>query len=158
MVETPTEPITKVETKAPIRAAAPTPSATAPKGPVDAAALRRFWPDEIENVKKRRRLTWSLLSSSAHVLTVDEKVITIGITNAGARESFMRSGSDEILRLAFVDVTGMDRKIECVVDASVNAPATGRVNEDPGDADQLSGQELLMRELGAQIINETNKG
>ena len=158
LVETPTEPITKVETKAPIRAAAPTPSATAPKGPVDAAALRRFWPDVIENVKKRRRLTWSLLSSSAHVLTVDEKVITIGITNAGARESFMRSGSDEILRLAFVDVTGMDRKIECVVDASVNAPATGRVNEDPGDADQLSGQELLMRELGAQIINETNKG
>jgi DNA polymerase-3 subunit gamma/tau len=70
----------------------------------------------------------------------------------------MRSGSDEILRLAFVDVTGMDRKIECVVDASVNAPATGRVNEDPGDADQLSGQELLMRELGAQIINETNNG
>jgi len=158
LVETPTEPITKVEPKAPIRAAAPTPSATAPKGPVDAAALRRFWPDVIENVKKRRRLTWSLLSSSAHVLTVDEKVITIGITNAGARESFMRSGSDEILRLAFVDVTGMDRKIECVVDATVNAPATGRVNEDPGDADQLSGQELLMRELGAQIINETNKG
>ena len=158
LVETPTEPITKVEPKAPIRAAAPTPSATAPKGPVDAAALRRFWPDVIENVKKRRRLTWSLLSSSAHVLTVDEKVITIGITNAGARESFMRSGSDEILRLAFVDVTGMDRKIECVVDASVNARATGRVNEDPGDADQLSGQELLMRELGAQIINETNKG
>ena len=158
LVEPATESITKVETKAPIRAAAPTPSATAPKGPVDAAALRRFWPDVIENVKKRRRLTWSLLSSSAHVLTVDEKVITIGITNAGARESFMRSGSDEILRLAFVDVTGMDRKIECVVDASVNAPATGRVNEDPGDADQLSGQELLMRELGAQIINETNKG
>ena len=158
LVEPATEPITKVETKAPIRAAAPTPSATAPKGPVDAAALRRFWPDVIENVKKRRRLTWSLLSSSAHVLTVDEKVITIGITNTGARESFMRSGSDEILRLAFVDVTGMDRKIECVVDASVNAPVTGRVNEDPGDADQLSGQELLMRELGAQIINETNKG
>ena len=156
--ETPDEPITKVEPKAPIRAAAPTPSASAPKGPVDAAALRRFWPDVIENVKKRRRLTWSLLSSSAQVLTVDEKVITIGITNAGARESFMRSGSDEILRLAFVDVTGMDRKIECVVDATVNAPATGRVNEDPGDADQLSGQELLMRELGAQIINETNKG
>ena len=156
--ETPDAPKTKIEPKAPIRAAAPTPSATAPRGPVDAAALRRFWPDVIENVKKRRRLTWSLLSSSAHVLTVDEKVITIGITNAGARESFMRSGSDEILRLAFVEVTGMDRKIECVVDATVNAPATGRVNEDPGDADQLSGQELLMRELGAQIINETNNG
>ena len=156
--ETPAEPKTKIEAKTPIRAAAPTPNPTAPTGPVDAAALRRFWPDVIENVKKRRRLTWSLLSSSAQVLSVDEKVITIGITNAGARESFMRSGSDEILRAAFVDVTGMDRKIECVVEPMESVPVSTRINEDPSDADQLSGQELLMRELGAQIINETSNG
>ena len=37
----------------------------------------------VENVKKRRRLTWSLLSASAHVLGVDEKAITIGIINSG---------------------------------------------------------------------------
>jgi DNA polymerase-3 subunit gamma/tau len=148
----------KEEVKAPIRAAAPIPNVNKPTGPIDAAALRRFWPEVIENVKKRRRLTWSLLSSSAHVLSVDEKAITIGIVNAGARDSFTRSGSDEILRAAFVDVTGLDLKIECVVDASANssAPST-RTSEDPSDADQMSGQELLMRELGAQIISETKK-
>jgi DNA polymerase-3 subunit gamma/tau len=149
----------KEEVKAPIRAAAPTPSANKPTGPIDAAALRRFWPEVIENVKKRRRLTWSLLSSSAHVLSVDDKAITIGIVNAGARDSFIRSGSDEILRGAFVDVTGLDLKIECVVDASASSTApSSRTSEDPSDADQMSGQELLMRELGAQIISETNKG
>jgi DNA polymerase-3 subunit gamma/tau len=149
---------TKEEVKAPIRAAAPTPNANKPTGPIDAAALRRFWPEVIENVKKRRRLTWSLLSSSAHVLSVDEKAITIGIVNAGARDSFTRSGSDEILRAAFVDVTGLDLKIECVVDASANSSApSSRAAEDPSDADQMSGQELLMRELGAQIISETKK-
>jgi DNA polymerase III subunit gamma/tau len=149
---------TKEEVKAPIRAAAPVPNANKPTGPIDAAALRRFWPEVIENVKKRRRLTWSLLSSSAHVLSVDEKAITIGIVNAGARDSFTRSGSDEILRAAFVDVTGLDLKIECVVDASANSSApSARTSEDPGDADQMSGQELLMRELGAQIISETKK-
>jgi DNA polymerase III subunit gamma/tau len=149
---------TKEEVKAPIRAAAPVPNANKPTGPIDAAALRRFWPEVIENVKKRRRLTWSLLSSSAHVLTVDEKAITIGIVNAGARDSFTRSGSDEILRAAFVDVTGLDLKIECVVDASANSSApSARTSEDPSDADQMSGQELLMRELGAQIISETKK-
>jgi DNA polymerase-3 subunit gamma/tau len=149
----------KEEVKAPIRAAAPVPNANKPTGPIDAAALRRFWPEVIENVKKRRRLTWSLLSSSAHVLSVDEKAITIGIVNAGARDSFIRSGSDEILRGAFVDVTGLDLKIECVVDASASSTApSSRTSEDPGDADQMSGQELLMRELGAQIISETNKG
>jgi len=148
----------KEEVKAPIRAAAPTPNANKPTGPIDAAALRRFWPDVIENVKKRRRLTWSLLSSSAHVLSVDDKAITIGIVNTGARDSFTRSGSDEILRAAFVDVTGLDLKIECVVDASANSSApSARTSEDPSDADQMSGQELLMRELGAQIISETKK-
>ena len=153
-----TKEVVKEEVKVPIRAAAPTPNANKPSGPIDAAALRRFWPDVIENVKKRRRLTWSLLSSSAHVLSVDDKAITIGIVNAGARDSFTRSGSDEILRAAFVDVTGLDLKIECVVDASANssAPST-RTSEDPSDADQMSGQELLMRELGAQIISETKK-
>ena len=150
--------VVKDEVKAPIRAAAPTPNANKPTGPIDAAALRRFWPDVIENVKKRRRLTWSLLSSSAHVLSVDENAIIIGIVNAGARDSFTRSGSDEILRAAFVDVTGLDLKIECVVDASANSSApSARTSEDPSDADQMSGQELLMRELGAQIISETKK-
>ncbi|MDA0260401.1 MAG: DNA polymerase III subunit gamma and tau [Actinobacteria bacterium] len=150
--------IVKEEAKAPIRAAAPTPNAKKPTGPIDAAALRRFWPDVIENVKKRRRLTWSLLSSSAHVLSVDDNAITIGIVNAGARDSFTRSGSEEILRAAFVDVTGLDLKIECVVDASTNSSApSARTSEDPSDADQMSGQELLMRELGAQIISETKK-
>jgi DNA polymerase-3 subunit gamma/tau len=148
----------KEEVKTPIRAAAPTPSANKPTGPIDAAALRRFWPEVIENVKKRRRLTWSLLSSSAHVLSVDENAITIGIVNAGARDSFTRSGSEDILRAAFVDVTGLDLKIECVVDTSANTSApSSRAAEDPSDADQMSGQELLMRELGAQIISETKK-
>ena len=151
--------VVKEEVKAPIRAAAPTPSANKPTGPIDAAALRRFWPEVIENVKKRRRLTWSLLSSSAHVLAVDETAITIGIVNSGARDSFTRSGSDEILRAAFIDVTGLDLKIECVVDVSANTSSpSSRVAEDPSDADQMSGQELLMRELGAQIISETKKG
>ena len=139
----------------PIRQAPPTPNPNKPTGPLDAAALRRFWPEVIENVKKRRRLTWSLLSSSAHVLAVDEKAITIGIINAGARDSFTRSGSDEILRAAFIDVTGLDLKIECLVDTTVNAPVSIRTTEDPSDEDAMSGQELLMRELGAKVISET---
>ena len=150
--------VAKEEVKAPIRAAAPTPNANKPTGPIDAAVLRRLWPEVIENVKKRRRLTWSLLSSSAHVLSVDENAITIGIVNAGARDSFTRSGSEDILRAAFIDVTGLDLKIECVVDASANTSApSSRATEDPSDADQMSGQELLMRELGAQIISETKR-
>ena len=150
---TPEEPV--VAKAAPIRQAPPTPNPNKPTGPLDISALRRFWPEVIENVKRRRRLTWSLLSASAQVIAVDDKVITIAIVNAGAQESFKRSESDEILRQAFIDVTGLDRKIECIVDAGLNAPVMTRTVEENTDADQLTGQALLMRELGAQVISET---
>ena len=125
---------------------------------MDIAGLRRIWPDVIENVKKRRRLTWSLLSTSAHILAVDDTNITIGIVNAGARDSFVRSESDEILRQAFIEVVGLDRTIEVVVDPSAtpNTPASRavRVDESPSDTELLSGAALLARELGAQVITD----
>ena len=136
-------------------APAAAPKASVP-GNFDIAALRRAWPDVIEDVKKRRRLTWSLLSASAQVLSVDEDAITIGIVNAGAKESFERSESDVILRNAFIDVVGLDRKIAVVVDPSTdtNTPAARetRTSEAPSDAVLLSGAALLAKELGAKIV------
>ena len=127
----------------------------------DIAALRRMWPDVIESVKRRRRLTWSLISASAQILSVDEKQITIGIVNAGARDSFIRSESEQILIDAFDEVTGIRRKIEVVVDPSTsgnsNEAKSVRVNEDPDDEVRLSGTELLMKELGARVIGESDK-
>ncbi len=146
-----TEPV-----KSEVKEAAPAPKVTSAPGAFDIAALRRAWPDVIEDVKKRRRLTWSLLSASAQVLGVDDTAITIGIVNAGARDSFVRSESDEILRKAFVDVVGIDRKIECVVDPSIdtNTPAARevRTSEAPSDKVLLSGAALLAQELGAKVI------
>jgi DNA polymerase-3 subunit gamma/tau len=139
-----------------VKVEAPAAKVTSAPGAFDIAALRRAWPDVIEDVKKRRRLTWSLLSASAQVLAVDDKAITIGIVNAGARDSFVRSESDEILRKAFVDVVGIDRKIECVVDPSIdtNTPAARetRTSEAPSDKTLLSGAALLAQELGAKVI------
>ena len=128
----------------------------------DIAGLRRLWPDVIENVKKRRRLTWSLLSASAQIVAVDEKLITIGIVNAGARDSFVRSESDEILRQAFIEIVGIDRKIEVVVDASIDTTSTPearavRKDEAPSDKNLLSGAALLAAELGATVIPEKKK-
>jgi DNA polymerase-3 subunit gamma/tau len=145
----------KAKEAAPSTAPSTTVKAKVP-GNFDIAALRRAWPDVIEDVKKRRRLTWSLLSASAQVLSVDEEAITIGIVNPGAKESFERSESDVILRNAFIDVVGIDRKIAVVVDPSIdtNTPIARetRTSEAPTDPNQLSGAALLMQELGAQVI------
>ena len=147
---------TSVETKV---EAAPTSEKVA--GNVDVTALRRMWPDVIENVKKRRRLTWSLLSASAQILSVDETAITIGIVNAGARDSFLRSESEQILSDAFVEVVGVKRKIEVTVDPSISpnsvAKTAVRTTEHPDDENQLTGTELLMKELGAKVISEGDK-
>jgi len=144
-------PTVKAKESAPVAA----PKANVP-GNFDIAALRRAWPDVIEDVKKRRRLTWSLLSASAQVLSVDDSAITIGIVNAGAKESFERSESDVILRNAFIDVVGLDRKIAVVVDPSIdtNTPAAreARTSEAPNDPVQLTGAALLAKELGAKVI------
>jgi DNA polymerase-3 subunit gamma/tau len=127
---------------------------------IDVAGLRRMWPEVIENVKKRRRLTWSLLSASAQILGVDDKNITIGIVNAGARDSFIRSESDAILREAFIEIVGLDRKIEVTVDPSIDTTSTPearavRTTEAPSDPTQLTGAALLAAELGATVISET---
>ncbi len=144
-----------------VSAASSSTSQPSERATFDVAGLRRLWPDVIENVKKRRRLTWSLLSASAQILGVDEKIITIGIVNAGARDSFIRSESEEILRQAFIEVVGLDRRIECTVDPSIDTTSTPearavRTSEAPSDATQLSGAALLAAELGATVISEKN--
>jgi DNA polymerase-3 subunit gamma/tau len=127
-----------------------------PSGQVDIASLRRMWPQVIENVKGKRRLTWSLLATSAQILSIDDESISIGIVNSGARDSFVRSESDVILSDSFEEVAGVRRKIVATVDSSVATTTMARVDEDPADANMLSGADLLASKLGAKVIKESN--
>jgi DNA polymerase III subunit gamma/tau len=127
-----------------------------PSGVADIATLRRLWPQVIENVKGKRRLTWSLLATSAQILSVDDESISIGIVNTGARDSFVRSESDVILSDAFEEVAGVRRKIVATVDSSVATTTMARSDEDPTDANMLSGADLLASKLGAKVIKESD--
>jgi len=132
------------------------PSTVKPGGSIDITALRRMWPEVIDKVKGKRRLTWSLLATSAQIISLDDENITIGIVNAGARDSFIRSESDVILSDAFEEVTGVRRKIVATVDTSVATTTMARSDEDPSDANMLSGADLLASKLGAKVIKESN--
>jgi DNA polymerase III subunit gamma/tau len=125
-------------------------------GSIDITSLRRMWPQVIDAVKGKRRLTWSLLATSAQLLSLDDENITIGIVNSGARDSFVRSESDVILSDAFEEVTGVRRKIVATVDSSVTTTTMARADEDPTDNDMLSGADLLASKLGAKVIKESN--
>jgi DNA polymerase-3 subunit gamma/tau len=89
-----------------------------PRGGLSLVDVRRLWPDILEQTKNRRRLAWMVLSQHAHVVDVDATRLTVGFANAGARDSFVNGGCDEILRQAAIDVVGMDWRVESIVDPS----------------------------------------
>ncbi|MDN5852949.1 MAG: DNA polymerase III subunit gamma/tau, partial [Actinomycetia bacterium] len=113
--------------------AEPTPTAPdpSPSGGSDPSRLtvvdvRRMWPDVLDKVMRIRRFTWVMLSQNAQVHALDGNVLTISLVNAGARDSFARSGSDEILRKALIEEFGADLRIETVVDPSAQAEAPAK--------------------------------
>ncbi|MEU6967437.1 DNA polymerase III subunit gamma and tau [Kitasatospora aureofaciens] len=101
--------------QAPVAAPGGQPSAAAQQG---AAQVRQLWPQILEAVKNRRRFTWILLSQNGQVAGFDGSTLQVSFINAGARDSFVGSNSDDVLRQALSDALGVDWRIECIVDPS----------------------------------------
>ncbi|MGC9380250.1 DNA polymerase III subunit gamma and tau [Streptomyces sp. MH13] len=96
-------------------APAPAPASPAPGAGVDP---RTIWPNILEAVKNRRRFTWILLSQNAQVTGFDGTSLQIGFVNAGARDNFLSSGSEDVLRQALAEQFHVQWKVEAVVDPS----------------------------------------
>ncbi|MFG3099996.1 DNA polymerase III subunit gamma and tau [Streptomyces sp. NPDC048182] len=120
-------PATRPATPGPAPAASPAPAqATPAPGPAAPAPApqrggldpRTIWPEILEAVKNRRRFTWILLSQNAQVTGFDGTVLQVGFVNAGARDNFLSSGSEDVLRQCLTERFGVQWKIEAVVDPS----------------------------------------
>ncbi len=103
------------ESPAQAPAAAPAPGPAPASGGIDP---RQLWPNILEAVKNRRRFTWILLSQNAAVTGFDGTTLQIGFVNAGARDNFASSGSEDVLRQALSEQFNIQWKIEAIVDAS----------------------------------------
>ncbi|MFF5366069.1 DNA polymerase III subunit gamma and tau [Streptomyces sp. NPDC013187] len=88
---------------------------------------RMLWPNILEAVKNRRRFTWILLSQNAQVAGFDGTTLQLGFVNAGARDNFLSSGSEDVLRQALGEQFNVQWKIEAIVDPSGGSapPAPG---------------------------------
>ncbi|MEU0003850.1 DNA polymerase III subunit gamma and tau [Streptomyces sp. NPDC006314] len=105
-----------------------TPTApSAPAAPTGGLDPRALWPNILEAVKNRRRFTWILLSQNAQVAGFDGTTLQLGFVNAGARDNFTSSGSEDVLRQALAEQFHVQWKIEAIVDPSGGgaAPAAG---------------------------------
>ena len=102
----------------------PQPQRSTPAGPPSGAAqqgagqVRQLWPQILEAVKNRRRFTWILLSQNGQVAGFDGSTLQVSFINAGARDSFVSSNSDDVLKQALADALNVDWRVECIVDPS----------------------------------------
>ncbi|WP_405963891.1 DNA polymerase III subunit gamma and tau [Streptomyces sp. NBC_00723] len=111
-------PATSAGPPAPAPAAAPAPAPGGYAPPSGGLDPRMLWPNILEAVKNRRRFTWILLSQNAHVAGFDGTTLQLGFVNAGARDNFTSSGSEDVLRQALAEQFSVQWKIDAVIDPS----------------------------------------
>jgi DNA polymerase III subunit gamma/tau len=107
------------------------PSPTPAPGQLGLVDVRQLWPGVLDRVKQMRRYAWILLSQNAHVKDVGAGVITVGLLNAGARDSFTRSGADEILHQALIDELGVDWRVDAIIDGASDVRSAATAQEPP---------------------------
>lgn len=124
-----------------------------------------MWPAVMETLS-RTRVAWMLFNDSRPVSWSDG-VLAVAVNSPGKVANAASSGHDEKLRAAIADTLKVDLRIDVVVASTANVSASGTSganssSNDPADApsvddvnvDDISGVDLVMREMGATQIGE----
>lgn len=105
-----------------------------------------MWPQVLDAVKNRRRVTWIVLRENAQVHGFADDVLTLSLNNPGARESLSRGGSLDIVREAILEVMGIAPRIETIAGedeapSARSAPVPPRPPQpSPGEAERQIAQ------------------
>lgn len=148
-------------------------TAAQPPGGLDVAAVRRGWPDVLEDIKGRRRVAWMILLGDVQIAAVDARSLTLTFAREGDRKGFANSGCDRVLQDSLEHVLGARWEIRTTTrpaDGGDSAdpppgpddPSPGGSLAEPGDAagsasrdeppSALPGMALIQRELGGEVI------
>ena len=124
-----------------------------------------MWPAVMDTLS-RTRVAWMLFNDSRPVSWSDG-VLAVTVDSPGKVANAASSGHDEKLRAAIADTLKVDLRIDVVVASTANASASGNgggssSTKDPADApsvddvnvDDISGVDLVTREMGATQIGE----
>jgi DNA polymerase III gamma/tau subunit len=120
----------------------------------DLTTLQKNWPRVLESIKHQRRLTWTLLSSQSRLTSFESGLAQISLPSAGALDSFERSNSGDVLKKAMQEVFEGDFSIEMVVKGLENTNPTKYDDSELSESShEVTGEDLLIKELGAKIIH-----
>jgi DNA polymerase-3 subunit gamma/tau len=91
--------------------------------------VRRMWPQVVEAVKGRKRSAWIQLNRpGAGVVSVSGDRLALGLPDAGTVKGFNSGGYGDVVKLAVMDVMGVDLQIDVIAQS---APATSAAPASP---------------------------
>jgi DNA polymerase III subunit gamma/tau len=128
-----------------------------------------MWPAVMDALSGYTRVAWMAFSGS-RPLSWSNGVLAVGLDSQGKATGVVNGGHDETLRSAVKDVLKVDARIDVVfapdaVVGSATTSASGSTAQQPtvevdtpspddANSDDVTGVELVMRELGATQIGE----
>ncbi len=146
------------------------------------AEVRRAWPEVLERLRELRKTPWTFIKDNTEPIGVSGDVLSLGVRSPRLRDMFAaRDDYSGYLQQALLDTLGRQWRLEAVVhpgasDGSPAAPtpappqrgnrprrsanetpvpsasSEGGVDPDDQVLDEVSGADLLSRELGASVI------
>jgi DNA polymerase-3 subunit gamma/tau len=118
----PEAPAVKVPAPEPPAAPEPAPVAPVASGATDIVTVRRMWPEILEVVKKKRRVTWMIMHDNVQVASVEGDTIALAFSDEGTRKGFLNSAHDTLLREAIGEVLRAQFRLDAVHDPSRSTP------------------------------------
>lgn len=142
---------------------APAPDRVEGEGSARLADVVTMWPAILEGLKSMSRVAWMVFSDSKP-LSLDAGVLAVGVPEESKVRNARSSGHAERLRQVIIDVMHADVQVDVV--ATGAAPATTAAVptadepsiDDSDSSDDVSGEALALRELGATVIGEIEQG
>jgi DNA polymerase-3 subunit gamma/tau len=159
-----------VEEVAPVTVTAPAP--TSNPDTTNVSSFSVMWPAVMDALLKYSRVAWMGFTESTP-LSFENGVLAVGVKDSGRYNNVKSGGHDERLRQAILDVLQVDTKIDVVLGAmgvtgSINTVGGNvvvtKVEEDDtpsmddSSSEEVTGADLIAKELGGVSIGEIENG
>jgi DNA polymerase-3 subunit gamma/tau len=139
----------------------------------DVEAVRRKWPEIVEEIKNVKRSAWIQLNRpGSGVLSVDQSRVAVGLPDVGTAKGFVAGGYDQLLATAIsqvmgspytVDVIGQPVPDSLTVAGLSSAPATAPAEQAPAASpkrksgrDIIEAEKVAQAEPAAAVVDDTN--
>ena len=139
----------------------------------DVEAVRRKWPEIVEEIKNVKRSAWIQLNRpGSGVLSVDQSRVAVGLPDVGIAKGFVAGGYDQLLATAIsqvmgspytVDVIGQPVPDSLTVAGLSSAPAAAPAEQAPvaspkrkSGRDIIEAEKVAQAEPAAAVMDDTN--